>query len=52
MRGENLPLVGKFHGHRQHRTTAIYAHLDDRALQGATEEAAVRIAKAMGFEAG
>lgn len=27
--GENLPLVGKLLGHRQHRITASYAHLAD-----------------------
>ena len=32
MAGENLPLVGKLLGHRRHRTTAGYAHLDDAHL--------------------
>lgn len=30
MAGENLPLLGKLLGHRKHRTTAGYAHVDDR----------------------
>ena len=32
MSGENLPLVGQLLGHRQHRTTAGYAHLSDGHL--------------------
>ena len=38
MAGENLPLVGKLLGHRRHRTTAGYAHLDDAHLVDATEK--------------
>ncbi len=37
MAGENLPLVGKLLGHRRHRTTAGYAHLDDAHLVEAAE---------------
>ena len=37
MAGENLPLVGKLLGHRRHRTTAGYAHLDDSHLVEAAE---------------
>ncbi len=49
--GVGLPTVGRLLGHRRLATTAIYAHLDDSALQAAAEKAAGRIAKAMGFEA-
>ncbi|MDE0035595.1 MAG: hypothetical protein OXU75_21015, partial [Deltaproteobacteria bacterium] len=38
-------------GHRKRATTAIYAHLDDAALQGAAAQAAAVIARAMGFRA-
>ena len=33
----NNPLVGKLLGHRRHRTTAGYAHLDDAHLVEAAE---------------
>ena len=49
--GVGLPTVGRLLGHRRLATTAIYAHLDDSALQAAAETAAGRIAKAMRFEA-
>ncbi len=49
MNGVGLPTVGKLLGHRRLATTAIYAHLDDNALQAAAERAAGAIAKAMGF---
>ena len=52
MNGVGLPTVGRLLGHRRLATTAIYAHLDDSALQAAAEKAAGRIAKAMGFEPG
>ena len=32
MSGENLPLVGKLLGHRRHRTTEGYAHIEDAHL--------------------
>ncbi len=51
MNGVGLPTVGRLLGHRRASTTAIYAHLDDHALQSAAEQAAGRIAKAMGFKA-
>ena len=52
MNGVGLPTVGRLLGHRRRETTAIYAHLDDHALQSAAEQAAPgRIAKAMGFKA-
>ena len=38
-------------GHRKRRTTAIYAHLDVAALQGAAAQAAAVIAGAMGYKA-
>ena len=47
MSGENLPLVGKLLGHRRHRTTAGYAHLDDAHLVEAAEKVGKMIAKAM-----
>ena len=50
MNGVGLPTVGRLLGHKRLATTAIYAHLDDNALQAAAEQAAGRIAKAMGFE--
>ena len=49
MNGVGLPTVGRLLGHRRLETTAIYAHLDDAALQGAAEKAVGRIAKAMEF---
>lgn len=49
MNGVGLPIVGRLLGHRRLATTAIYARLDDGALQAAAEKAADRIAKAMGF---
>jgi len=49
MNGVGLPTVGRLLGHRRLATTAIYAHLDDSALQAAAENAAGVIAKAMGF---
>jgi len=51
MNGVGLPTVGRLLGHRRLATTAIYAHLDDHALQSAAEQAAGRIAEAMGFKA-
>ena len=47
MAGENLPLVGKLLGHRRHRTTAGYAHLDDAHLVEAAEKVGGCIAKSM-----
>ena len=49
MNGVGLPTVGKLLGHRRLATTAIYAHLDDNALQAAAGKAAGAIAEAMGF---
>ena len=47
MAGENLPLVGKLLGHRQHRTTAGYAHLADAHLVETAEKVGSIIAQAM-----
>lgn len=49
MNGVGLTTVGRLLGHRQRETTAIYAHLDDAALQDAAKQAAAVIARAMGF---
>ena len=49
MAGENLPLVGKILGHRRHRTTAGYAHLDDTHLVAAAEKVGAAIAVAMEY---
>ena len=51
MNGVGLTTVGRLLGHRKGTTTAIYAHLDDAALQGAAAQAAAVIARAMGFRA-
>ena len=40
MNGVGLTTVGRLLGHRKGTTTAIYAHLDDAALQGAAAQAA------------
>ena len=50
MAGENLPLVGKLLGHRRHRTTAGYAHLDDAHLVEAAEKVGSIIGQAMAHE--
>ena len=51
MNGVGLTTVGQLLGHRQRETTAIYAHLDDRALQDAAAQTAMVIAHALGYEA-
>ena len=51
MNGVGLTTVGRLLGHRKRATTAIYAHLDDAALQAAAAQAAGVIAAAMGFRA-
>ena len=50
MNGVGLTTVGRMLGHRNRETTAIYAHLDDTALQDAAAQAASVIARAMNFE--
>jgi integrase len=47
MDGAPLYLVGKLLGHKQSRTTEIYAHVADDPLRATAEIAARRIAKAM-----
>lgn len=49
--GVGLPTVGRLLGHRNRRTTAIYAHLDDAALRDAAARTALVIANAMEFSA-
>ena len=49
--GVGLPTVGRLLGHRSHRTTAIYAHLDDAALRDAAAQTSLVIAGAMRFKA-
>ena len=49
MNGVGLTTVGRLLGHRRRESTAIYAHLDDEALQDAAARAADVIAKAMGY---
>ena len=51
MNGVGLTAVGKLLGHRKRATTAINAHLDDTALRDAAAQAAVVIARAMGYTA-
>ena len=50
MAGENLPLVGKLLGHRPHRTTASYVHLDDAHLVEAAERVGGIIIEAMNHQ--
>jgi integrase len=47
MDGATLYLVGKLLGHKQTRTTEIYAHVADDPLRATAEIAARRIARAM-----
>ena len=51
MHGVGLTTVGKLLGHRRRESTAIYAHLDDVALQAAAAQAATVIARAMDYQA-
>ena len=48
MSGENMPLIGKLLRRRRHRTTAGYAHLDDRHSVEATERVWNVVAREMG----
>lgn len=45
--GESLYIVGKILGHRQARTTEIYAHLAPDPVQAAADRAARKIAEAL-----
>ena len=49
MNGVGLPTLGRLLGHRRRATTAIYAHLDDRTLHHAANQAAGVIAHAMRY---
>lgn len=49
MNGVGLTTVGQLLGHRRRETIAIYAHLDDRALQDAAAQTAMVIARALGY---
>ena len=51
MNGVGLPTVGRLLGHKRRATTAIYAHLDDAALQDAATQVADVIARAMEYKA-
>jgi integrase len=46
--GESLYVVGKILGHRQARTTEIYAHLADDPVRAAADRAARKIQEALG----
>ncbi len=50
MNGVGLTTVGRLLGHRRRETTAVYAHLDDRALRDAAAQAAAVIVRAMGYK--
>jgi integrase len=45
--GESLYIVGKILGHRQSRTTEIYAHLAEDPVQAAADRAARKISEAL-----
>jgi integrase len=45
--GESLYIVGKILGHRQARTTEVYAHLASDPVQAAADRAARKIAEAL-----
>ena len=49
MNGIGSPTVGQLLRHRRRATTAIYAYLDDAALQDAAARAAAVIADAMQY---
>ena len=51
MNGVGLTTVGKLLGQRRRECTAIYAHLDDTALQAAAAQAAAVVARAMDYRA-
>jgi integrase len=48
--GESLYIVGKILGHRQARTTEVYAHLAPDPVQAAADRAARKIAEALSGE--
>jgi hypothetical protein len=45
--GNSLYLIGKVLGHKQARTTEIYAHLADDPIRAVADRTAARIAAAM-----
>ncbi len=45
--GNSLYLIGKVLGHKQARTTEIYAHLADDPVRAVADRTAARIAAAM-----
>lgn len=47
--GASLFMVGKVLGHKQARTTEIYAHLSDDPLKLVANRAAARLSQAMRF---
>ena len=48
--GASLFMVGKVLGHKQARTTEIYAHLSDDPLKQVANKAAARLSAAMRFQ--
>ncbi len=48
--GDSLLMIGKLLGHKDPKTTAIYTHLADSALQQAADRTANQIAAAMSAE--
>ena len=51
MYGVGLQTVGRLLDRRKRRTTAIYARLDDAALQDVATHAAAAVAEAIGYRA-
>ena len=49
MNGIGLPTIGRLFGHTRLATTAIYARLEDNALQVAASQVATVIARAMEY---
>ncbi len=47
--GHSLYMIGKILGHKQTRTTEIYAHLQDDPLRLVTNQTAQQIASALGL---
>lgn len=50
--GHSLYMIGKILGHKQTRTTEIYAHLQDDPLRLVTNQTAQQIASALGLTGG
>lgn len=47
--GHSLYMIGKILGHKQARTTEIYAHLHDDPLKIVTDQTAQKLADAIGL---